>query len=573
MPSATTPPAPPGDRPPTAAERLAAVRRAGGPSPPTTTTTSMAGPDWLDALRKPDPTPPPAPPGVDLEEAGKPAPAGRPNRRKRVAAATEGNVRNATITADTAFAGMFARASSLTSGRRIVTSREAEAAICGIPLPALSARWIFQQTVLPLSRQIMIYGDFGSCKSALLAEMYRWFLLNSGLCWHIDNENKDGPDLRHSLLYRDPRHQDLIAVEDSDCQQDWMEAVIRCKDAYDGQLARTSEGRRDVKKKDGETAADFKLRVAPKVHKDRPGYIYPLIIGLDSLTGTASASTIQGIEDDGSPKNRFQEEAKFLSDFAKSLPRFFRKRPAVLVTVNHRKDQVDKRTGLVSDRVPGGSAMRYMDSTEIKTEKIGKIETVDFGGIRVAISNPKNSLGPTGGRVVVDFKWWYEADPDTGLGVQRSAWDWDAATVDLLLDYGKKYTGRRDAIKDVVDLNAAPGRRVWSNALGIPAAKPVGYSEAGRMLEADGARMAQLHDILHIKSRTVFVPGVEYGKVRDHLLAAAQRLESVYARQAAVDLTGTAFIDDEIDQAIAAEAKKKAARRPRPADEEDSEAA
>jgi RecA/RadA recombinase len=478
--------------------------------------------------------------------------------------------RNEVISPDAAMTAIVDKMSAESDGRKIMSSAEAEAMVCGIPLPCLVLRYLLQQDVLPLSRQVMIYGDPGSAKSALLSEFYRCFMINSGLPVHIENENKDGPDLRNSLLYADANFAKRIRVEQTNTQEEWMKAIQRWVSTYEAQFAKIEGRKKKAKKRDDETAAEFKERTKRKVFSDKLGYIYPFIIGLDSLTATSSEGTQQKIKDEGAPTNRFQEEAKFLSDFGKRLPDLFRDKPAVLVTVNHRKDKVDSKTGFVGDRIPGGNAMRYMNSTEIRTERISNIDQADYGGIRVRLKIAKNSLGPTGLSAVVTFKWWYEKDPMTGLGVQRSGWDWDSATIDLLLDYGKKLASRRNAVRDVVDINPASARKVWSKTLGIPASKPVDFAKAGAMIEANPEILAGLHDVLHIKTRAKFVPGIEYGLLKEHMLADSQRNESVYAKYRG-DMSDLAFIDAELDAVAAVEAKKKARQIEKEEEEYDDE--
>ena len=52
--------------------------------------------------------------------------------------------------------------------------KESQRVVIGIPLPAFSLRFLFQNDCFPLSRMTEIYGINESCKSAMLYEMFKW---------------------------------------------------------------------------------------------------------------------------------------------------------------------------------------------------------------------------------------------------------------------------------------------------------------------------------------------------------------------------------------------------------------
>ena len=501
-----------------------------------------------------------------------PGTAPSPSRRKAAAA---GHRANHALAPDAAMAAMIAKASEASGGKAICSSKDAEALICGLELPSLSVRYLFRQDVLPLSRALMIWGDPGSCKSAFLHELYRWTLLHSGLCVHIDNEGKDSPDLRNSILGYDPSMMARVPLEETNSQQEWMAAVQKWVRSYDLQYARVQPTSRVQKKrKEGETAEEYKKRTAAKVVEGNPGYIYPLLIGLDSITATSSDSTIQGIRDSGAPKRRYQEEAMLLSDFAKILPDLLRSRPMLLATINHRKDKVNEQTGAVTDRVPGGAAMRFMDTTELKLQRIGApIKMVDRQGLKIGISMPKNSLGVGQGRLEVDFLWDWVEDPETGEPMQRTVWDWEAATIRMLLDQKKEGAARWAALREIVDLDEPRKGFVSSRALKIPAAKPVRLTEAGTILEQEHPDLVEaLRKLLRIKKRTKFRPGLDYAAVRAGLEQNLEDRRPVYAPRDLADLADIADALDETAQAAAkAEARKAAVAAAVEADEDEED--
>jgi hypothetical protein len=185
----------------------------------------------------------------------------------------------------------------------------------------------------------------------------------------------------------------------------------------------------------------------------------------------------------------------------------------------------------------------------------------------------KNSLGPAGEVVMVDMCWRYETDPETGLLQQRTAWDWDKATIDLLM--GKKAQATIwGEINDIVDLHEASQGRVWSKELGIPEAKPVKRRIAGAMLEARRDLVTALYPVLHVATRAKFKPGEDFAALMERLgtMAEDERRplpESPYTRRdlGFLDAAGELLAKQRAELAR----KKKKKRRPVEDDEADAE--
>src|SRR5690349_9951518 len=78
--------------------------------------------------------------------------------------------------------------------------------IIGLPLPSIALEWVLANSVIPLSQMIQIVGLPGSCKSALVYEIFRWFNLYGGISILVENETKFSLDLLNSILEFDAKH-------------------------------------------------------------------------------------------------------------------------------------------------------------------------------------------------------------------------------------------------------------------------------------------------------------------------------------------------------------------------------
>jgi hypothetical protein len=485
--------------------------------------------------------------------------------RKAREAREAGEAANAVADADTFFDAVTEDVRASDIGTSLVTSAQSEKMICGLELPGLAARYLFQQDVLTLGRVLMLVGEQHSCKSALLCEIYRWVLLHKGLAVHVETENKDSPDLRNSLLWYDPAMMKRLMYHPADSQQEWMEHVIGWQNKCEKRFAKIAAKKRTAKPKKDESAVAFRERTAAKVLDGKPGWLYPIIYGVDSLTAVGADGAIQKILDEGSPTKQWPEEALHLSRFAKTLAKTMRGRPVILASTNHLKPGQDAQ-GHAKDNIPGGKAMRFMDTCELKLTRLAAVKTAEYEARRIAIQMIKNSLGTDGLKVQVDLKWWWEVDEATGEPLQRTVFDWGTADIDMLLAQKNVSAKRWKAINDVVDIHVPEGgkRTFWSKTLGIPSSSPLRFDEAGKVLEANREILEALYPILHIKKRTKFTPGVDYQDLQEQLRRSARRMEPVYSPQ---DLTPVSFLDGEIMQQVRAIEARKAD----PADDDEEE--
>ncbi len=481
-------------------------------------------------------------------------------KTKRVAKsrAKAGAFANSVVDEDTAFAKLFNGVKEAANGASdgLVTTEQSEKMIIVLPLPSLAMRFLLQQDGITLGRNLMLVGLPGACKSAMLAEMYRWVLLNRGMAGHVETENKDSPDLRNSLLWYNPKLMRRLFYQPANSQEEWMEAIIGWMTAAEKEFAKVIKKKREKQKK-GERAEEYRKRTAARVVDTNPGWIYPFIFGIDSLTAVSSDATIQDIRSKGHAERRFQIEAQYLSDFAKTLANLMRGKPIILASTNHLKPGQDPNNATITvDNIPGGRAMRFMNTIELKMVKVGAgVKTAEYSGNRIQLINLKNSLGETGLRINVDMKWWWEVDDETGEPIQRTVWDWDTAAIDTLVSMKNWLSAKNwNALNEVVDIHVPQSgpRTFWSKELGIPSSSPVRFDEAGRILEERQDILDAIYPILHIKHRTRFTPGVDYTDLQELMKRSASSMDRVYKPQELSSLGSATMglLDEEITAAI-----------------------
>lgn len=370
---------------------------------------------------------------------------------------------------------------------KVYTGKESEARLVGIALPALSLRYFFQMNILPLSRVMQITGVQESCKSAFLYELYRWFRCNGGKAYHIENESKDSDSLRACILNYDMRAVELLV---SQSMEEWQKEL------------------------------SFLLHNKGVKHLLEVGGIgrtAPIAFGVDSLMATATEENINKVEAQGFTDRAHPVEALKISSYLKVIPQKLVGWPFFLAVTNHLKPQKGA-TGAIDYHTAGGYSVKFQETFEIRMSHVCDIKGVEQQGRTIKFVTAKNSLGPGRKVITADLKWYF--DRDDGYR-QKMYWDWHSASIALLDDFKGSI---REDLQAICDLHTstAGGKKVWSNALGIPKESPVPWSHAGAILETKPEIFTELHKILGVREYSVFKPGVSYS---EQLGAAARAVE------------------------------------------------
>ncbi len=368
---------------------------------------------------------------------------------------------------------------------RVLTGDESEKLVIGLPFPkgAFCLRWLFCSTVWPLMRIMQIVGEEGSCKSALLYEIFRWFWWWGGGSYLFEAEDKDSPDLRHSIVGDE-------AIGDI--------TVHKCEHIEDWQEGLQFQMERDKKRCEV---------------KGGPGRTIPICYGIDSLVGRTTRDTAGSVEEKGYATRSYPTEALSIAQYMRVMPKWLPGWPFCVVGTNHLKPDTASVGFIPTKRSPGGTSLKFQETFEIVMKRTGDIELADRAGLKINLSTKKNSLGPSRRDIGVNVYWQYQVVD--GNMKQHTWWDWGGATVDLLLAYSDGKSAVAKSVREIVDLDPTRNSRVVaSKTLGIPGSAPVPYAEAAERLDENQAVLQQLYNLFGIRQRREFQPSRDY---RDQL--------------------------------------------------------
>jgi hypothetical protein len=359
--------------------------------------------------------------------------------------------------------------------------------VVGIPVPALSFEFVISQDAFPLGLVMQLVAKHGTGKSALLAEFARWFDDAGGLTSINENETKFSPEWYESIMGSEAFER--MQLNRCDSVESWQDHLT-----YD------IHGPNSFKK-------DFEgTKAAPG-----PGRTVPVLFGVDSIMGKMSRQSQDNIRKEGSAGRSHPIEAQFITKYMRTVPQWLDGWPFAIVLVNHLKIKRDEVTGQDEREKGGGALVNFQESFELELRKSGpkKIETEDYEGFQVEISCEKNSFGPTHRKIKTRVLWWEECDEESGEWRQKTIWDWDWSTTQLLysiIDGGKNNVRLRRCLKDAdfhmaFSSPTAEGATAWSRTLGVPQGDPLLWNEMGALIRTTPEVRDMLRKALRIKRR------------------------------------------------------------------------
>lgn len=415
--------------------------------------------------------------------------------------------------------------------------------LIGLPLPALSARYLLQANIFPLSRFTQLRGEYSSGKSALLLEIMRWFHVYGGGAILIDTEHKGSSTMMAGMFGHNPQYVRHTRVCEASSVEEWQTHYIQyCKTIH--------------------AATDA---------ANAPSQVVPMCIGVDSISAVEVNRRVEKVAEDEHAAAGHPYLARNLSDFMRTaLVPTLRHYPIAFVATNHLKEEINSMGfGPPKKYAPGGASLDYyptliidMQRTSSKLLQVGRAE-----GQSVRLIATKNNLGAPGRRLVVNLMWYSDVSEskdeegnETYSQHQYHYWDWHTASIRLLMDLqaaDKKPQPGTDPklpglIKKVCDLEYKHGTKnadvplVYSSALGISKQDAVSEVEAAIILEDNKKVLSMLHGILGINEYAICDPAKKYRQqIMDRLRE--QQLTDVPELMAASAVSGASIIPENYD--------------------------
>jgi hypothetical protein len=272
----------------------------------------------------------------------------------------------------------------------------------GVPLKSLSQEVLFKETCFPLGKIFCYDAMFGEFKSALVFETVNLWHRAGGFCMIVDTEKKESADFGASIVgYDDFEKVKYVETINFEAAQE------ACSDM---------------------------IEQAKKLY-EKEGKCFPVLIALDSTTGTLTDKENEAIRTQGHASIGFSQTANQTARWLKKLNSDIADVPITIIGTRHCK----LIAGPMADQkiaIPKGcEEFHYHSYINFLLNKGQKIDLAHEYGHLMTISVKR---GPNVGvKIPVRIMWHNEpVSLDSGVSSARqiTVFDWDTATAKLLSD-------------------------------------------------------------------------------------------------------------------------------------------
>jgi RecA/RadA recombinase len=336
----------------------------------------------------------------------------------------------------------------------------------GIELPSLALRFLFTANIFPLERMTELSGPRGSGKSTFGYELMRLFLQAPGLGTVVETENKSNAHLIKGVVGDD--NWNMVEYFQANSLENAMNQMTFSLQYY---------------------------------KKNCPEKNIPYMLLWDSLRGAMSDDTQEKVDEAGHSVKQYAGEANLLSTYFGTLPSSLLGCPISFVFTNHEKTKIQEGFAGHGPQhtTLGGLAPGFYATYHIRVTCVKQIDRKSPNPyMTIQLETEKNNMGLAKRRIQVDlyFKRITNEAGDTKLEI---VFDWDQATVDLLMD---KALPARSLVNEllVVTQGGAAGKYNCA-ALGLKDASPAAICQA---LYANTALYRRLQGTLSIDEWRVF---------------------------------------------------------------------
>jgi len=289
----------------------------------------------------------------------------------------------------------------------------AKTRIIGIEPYSIALQYLMDLEVVPLQTIITIAGEPKTYKTSAMLDFCRNAMELEGAGVVINTEGKWSDSKAFSML---GELSNQLHVVHATSVESWQEAASSYLESIKEMVNNKKEALQSRSK--NSEAANIPIR--------------PVVIGVDSFTGSQSESIKEKVHKDGYAQKTFQDRAllgwQWLNTWSSDLVGL----PVTLIFTQHLKDKIDGggRPGMGPQKVTsGGSGTGFMCSLEIRVQNGGQIDKAAYEGCYLIWKTHFNSLGRDKRRIKIPYIETYDDQQR-----QKAYFDWDEALVSLIVE-------------------------------------------------------------------------------------------------------------------------------------------
>lgn len=396
-----------------------------------------------------------------------------------------------------AFMSKLIEANEKKYGKRGVVAGTKQLTV-GIEPYSLALQWLMDLQVIPLQSIIVMAGEPKTYKTSALLELCKMAMLlapTPGVGVVINTEGKWSPSKAKSML---GELSDLFQVLNAKSVEEWQEkattALMLMKDVI--------QKKNDAKKR-GAKSSEYKDMVIP-----------PMVLGIDSVTGSQSEHVKENVQSDGFGKKTYQDRAMIIWQWLGTWSAELLGMPVMVVLAQHLKDKIDNQSTIPMKVTSGGSGGGFMCSMEIRVKNIKEIKTAKHEGALLQWRMNFNSYGRDKRKITIPFIETYDDNEE-----QMSYFDWDTALVSLIREMQEEAPSMRERLANVLGefnehTKTGVGAVYSCETLGIDKKQAMEENitsvEMGKRLQAyDGGLREQLRQALRVQPAAHWTPETE----------------------------------------------------------------
>lgn len=385
-------------------------------------------------------------------------------------------------------------------GAAALTGAEADAAVRVVELYPLQVQYLLDSIGVRLRTMLVLAGMQKSYKTTALIELSRLVTeakpelkyTQHGHVYVVETEGKWSPTKAAGMLNDRHDNMTVLAATSVEAAQNMMVTVTESYKTLLGQKA-------------------YEKQVAEES-------VPPIVLGLDSMNGAGTNRIGERINKEGSAGREPPEATLLWTSFLQSKIAEWSAIPGPLfmLVANHLKDDINSKSFVKTQRMPGGSATEFHAAVAIHCKRKGEIKSAKYGGAELEWKCQHNSLGVDRRTISVRcIETHRTVQDEQGLDIEvpHIYYDWDGTLMSNLTTIAD--TERiGDRIKEVLgDYGSVSaqgiGEIAWCEAVGYASREEaqkakVTPAEIGRLVHADPALRDGLRRAMRIKAYPVW---------------------------------------------------------------------